>query len=109
MNSEEFGKLDASGKWNFISQEMEGIAALERVHEFRKRLNPHHSKAQQREEAENIRKSQYIRWVAIKELYTEYRDDLVDTLNDERHTQFKSILERILVQDFDNELRKIIK
>lgn len=104
-----FAELSTEMKWQYISSTMDNIAALDRVHEMRRRLNPHHPKADQRVEAGSVRREQLAKWTHIKDLYVEHRDELVNTCNSDAFMHNKSILERILTKEFDDELQKVFK
>lgn len=85
------------------------IQDMERGYAIRRRLNPHHPSEQVEEETRRMRTEQYIRWLHVKELYIANRDELSNTSDEGAFITAKSILERILAQDFDAELRKVIE
>ena len=75
---------------------------------MRRRLNPHHPEKDVRQETRALRQEQYVRWQQIKQLYVAHRDELSNTFEEPTYVECKNILERILVQDFDRELREVI-
>jgi len=105
---EEFKTMSLLSKWHYISTEMHNISSMDFVVSMRARMNPHHPKEDTEQEKRAARLDQYTRWVAIKDLYVEFRDELANTLDTQDFSECKSILERILTKDFDDELRKAI-
>src|SRR5271168_330610 len=107
MTREEFSILPLAGKWDHIQSVMDYIIAMDeqysglaRMHAMRRRLNPHHPQKDIDQEIKNtkelqrnLRVDQYQRWAHIKDLYAEHRDELCNTLENEKYTECKNILE----------------
>lgn len=108
MKSIEFKQLPLEAKWIVINKIMSDIASNDAMFSMRRRLNPHHSKKQSELETKTFRISQLAAWNNVKELYAEFRDELVDTRNNDEYIKCKEILERIFTQDLDDALRKTI-
>ncbi len=122
MTEEEFTKLSLAEKWVHVTQVMDYILNMEKNYtltktgfDMRRRLNPHHSKedvAQEtkalKEQQRNLRIDQYQRWAHIKSLYAVHRDEMVNTLENDKYSEYKNILENVFTLEFDDALREVI-
>jgi len=122
MSEEEFNKLSLVGKWSHISETMNYIVSMdnaytggERAFDLRRRLNPHHPKEDVeyetkgfKEQQRNLRLDQVQRWGHIQRLYSSNRDELANTLDNEKFAESKSILEKVFTAEVDDALRSII-
>jgi hypothetical protein len=109
MNEEEFATKDTLQKWQHITQVMNYIIDMDKMVEIRMRYNTNHPEKQRKEEQRNMRIDQYQRWAHIKNLYATHRDELSNTLDNEKFAEFKSILERIFTMEVDDALREIVE
>lgn len=108
MTSEEFNKLTLEAKWIHVESVMKYIQQMDSLYSMRRRLNPHHSKEDIKLEDRNVRIEQYQRWSHVKDLYATHRDELANTLDNERFQECKSIMERIFTLELDEALKDII-
>jgi hypothetical protein len=122
MSEEEFAKLTLAEKWAHVVQVMEYILKMEQSYSgtlvsygLRRRYNPHHAKEQVDQESKaikehhrNLRIDQYQRWAHIKGLYSNHRDEMTNTLENEKYSEYKNILESVFTMEVDDALRDII-
>jgi len=108
MSEEEFAVLETQGKWIHIEETMQYIANMDKMYNLRTRMNPHHPEDQKRQEQRNLRVDQYERWSHIKNLYATHRDELINTFDNPKFEECKSILERIFTLELDDALRDVI-
>lgn len=123
MTEEEFAKLPLSGKWSHLSSTMDYIVNMDKSYNssnvafaLRRRYNPHHSedqveheKAVLREQQRNLRIDQYQRWAHVKALYSAHRDELANTLDNDKYAEHKNIMEKIFTLEVDDALRTILE
>ena len=108
MKSKDFALLPTIEKWSYIKSEMDNITSMSFISDMRQRLNQHHPEEYREQEDRTVKVQQYVKWSAVKDLYAEFRDELTNTLDNAQFSDCKSILERILMQDFDKELKKVL-
>ena len=108
MTPEEFAVLTTGEKWAHINVVMAYIANMDRAYNMRVRLNPHHPVEHQKQEERNVRLDQFQRWSHVKDLYAAHRDELANTLDNERYQECRSIMERIFTTEVDDALRGIV-
>jgi hypothetical protein len=122
MSEEEFSQLSLESKWKHMASIMDYILTMDKTYEsnkavfsLRRRFNPHHPekdvayetdafKKQQR----NLRIDQYQRWAHVKNLYSAHRDEMANTLETDKYSEYKSILEKVFTMEVDDALRDII-
>lgn len=121
MTREEFSALPLASKWDHIQVVMDYIVGMDRqydtttnLYQVRRRYNPHHPTNDMakedkafKEQQRNLRIDQYQRWAHLKDLYAEHRDELCNTLDNERYAECKNILERIFTMEVDDALKEI--
>jgi len=108
MTEEEFTKLSLADKWVHVTQVMDYIIKMDSNYSFRRRLNPHHPKEQAKEEQRNLRVDQYQRWAHIQKLYSSHRDEMANTMENAKFSEYKQILEKVFTMEVDDALRDII-
>lgn len=122
MTEEEFAKLSLAEKWSHVTHVMDYILSMEKNYtltatgyNMRRRLNPHHPKEDVakedkaiKEQQRNLRIDQYQRWAHIKSLYAVHRDEMVNTLDNDKYSEYKNILENVFTLEFDDALREVI-
>jgi hypothetical protein len=89
MTLDEFGKLDKI--------------------DIRSHFNVMKPEKQRIEARRNMRLDQYQRWMHVKDLYAEHRDELSDTLGEPRFEQAKVIIEGVFTMEVDDALRDVIE
>lgn len=109
IKSEDFAKLSTEDKWRHIAIGMKSIQSDDTTFSLRRRMNPHHTPQQKREESRAFRISQYSRWSELKDLYAEFRDELSNTQGREQFEECKSILERIFTVELDDALKSTLE
>jgi hypothetical protein len=108
MTEEDFAKLNTEGKWQHVKATMDYIQSMDTAYGMRERLNPHHPKAQRSQEKRSMRLDQYQRWMHIKSLYAIHRDEMNNTLDNDKYSEAKGILESIFTNELDDALREVI-
>ena len=108
MNEEEFSKLDLSAKWAHISTTMDYIVRMDDVYSMRRRLNPHHPEKYVKEEQRNLRLDQVQRWRHVMTLYSINRNEMANTLENDKYAECRTIIERVFTQEVDDALHNII-
>lgn len=123
MNEDEFTKLSLAEKWAHVVQVMDYILSMEQSYSgkrtamgLRRRYNSHHPKEQVdqetkafKEQQRNLRIDQYQRWAHIKSLYAVNRDEMVNTLDNDKYSEYKNILENVFTLEFDDALRETLE
>lgn len=108
MSEEDFAKLDARAKWQHIVATMDYIQSMDTAYGMRERLNPHHPEEHRKQEKRSMRLDQYQRWTHVKTLYAINRDELNDTLDNQRFIEAKTILESIFTTELDDAMREVV-
>jgi len=109
-DKDNFALYKTEEKWDSICTRMRNIQQAETAFSMRRRVNPHHSKEQVRQETRAFRVEQYIKWCEVKDLYAEHRDEMAsNTCNNARYVECKDILERIFTMELDEALRETIE
>lgn len=103
-----FALAHTAQKWEIIHQTMREISASESAFSMRRRLNPHHSSQDVKDETRAFRIEQYQKWCEIKDLYAEFRDEMANTAENSHYEQCKNILERIFTEELDEALRQTL-
>jgi hypothetical protein len=122
MDEEQFAKLSLAEKWAHLTQVMGYIIAMDHTYNgasttfsMRRRLNPHHPKEDVtkeekafKEQQRNLRIDQYQRWAHVQSLYAAHRDEMVNTLENDKYAEYKNILENVFTMELDDALREVI-
>jgi len=108
IDSKDFAKKPVTEKWEYVHRAMNAISRRETAFSLRRRVNPHHTEEQVEYEKKALLMQQYGELCEIKALYSEFRDDMANTCENEGYTQDKNILERLFTQDVDKALHDII-
>ena len=108
MSEEEFATLDTQSKWYHIEQTMLYIMSMDKAVEHKMGTNAYGMDQKKRDQIRSMRLDQYQRWSHVKNLYAVHRDELVNTLENTRFEECKSILERIFTNELDDALRDVI-
>ena len=103
-----FAILSTWDKWDHVAKEMNKISNEDAAFSMRRRLGPHHTTEQTRQETKLFRIGQYARWCIVKDLYAEYRDEMANTNGVPAHETCKNILEKIFTADLDQALRETL-
>jgi hypothetical protein len=106
MSEEDFAKLALILKWEHIAVTMDYILSMDKLVATRNEFKSYgfDKKGQIR----SMRLDQYQRWAHIKSLYASHRDEMVNTLDSEKFTECKSILESVFTAELDDALRDVI-
>ena len=108
MSEEEFASKSTAEKWFHIETVMKYITQMDSMYDIRRRLNTHHSNKDKSDETRALRLDQYQRWAHIKGLYAQHRDELANTLDNDKFAECKSIMERIFTSEVDDALRDLM-
>jgi hypothetical protein len=108
MTEDEFAKLTLADKWSHVAEVMDYILKMDTAYDLRRRFNPHHQEKMVKEERRNLRADQHQRWAHIKGLYSNHRDEMTNTLENEKFAEYKNILETVFTAEVDDALRDII-
>lgn len=107
MTLSEFAILSTLEKWMHIQSVMDYIHNMEKRYELRTRYANYPS-SDSKHEQRVFRVDQYQRWLHVKDLYASHRDELSNTLDNEKFQECKSILERIFTEELDDALRDMM-
>jgi hypothetical protein len=115
MDEADFAKLDLAGKWTHVGIIMNYITTMDQQYD---RLQPSagvseaYTKLLDKEDKHrqrNIRIDQAQRLAHVKNLYAANRDEMVNTLDNEKWAEYKSILEQVFTAELDDALRDVLE
>lgn len=104
-----FAKYKTEEKWDSIATGMRNLQQSETAFSMRRRLNPHHSDKDVKDETSRFRASQYVEWCKIKDLYAEHRDELACTFENNSYISCRNVLELIFTNELDDALRQTLE
>ena len=101
MTEEEFAVKPLRDKWEHIVSIIDYVLAMDKFVGTK-------IASKDKERVRNLRKDQYDRWSHVKQLYASHRDEMVDTMGDEKYIRYQAILERVFTLEVDDALGDII-